>query len=64
MGTTDELDSPLKRSKFTGPGVDAHERRKETNNSPRVETKELRRSYENIKGSLLAGVKALINAPR
>jgi hypothetical protein len=64
MPTTDELDSPLKRTEFSGPGVEAHERRKESNNNAPVKAEELRASFEKVKNGLLAGVKALINAPR
>jgi hypothetical protein len=47
---------------ISGPGVDALETRKETNNHHKVTAKELRASFESVKDSLFSGLNALLRA--
>lgn len=53
------LASAIKRVPISGSGVDALEKRKETNNNWPVKTEELRGSFEKVKNGLIAGLKAL-----
>lgn len=62
MPVTTDLDRPVKYVQISGPGVDALEKRKETNNNSPVTASELRTSYEKVKDGLFAGFKALIGA--
>lgn len=43
-----------------GPGVDALESRKETNDHPQVTAEELRASFNKVKVALFAGLTALV----
>lgn len=44
---------------FSGPGVDACERRKEVGSKDAIKESEMRSSYERVKDSLFAGIQML-----
>ena len=50
----------IKYVPILGPGVDALETRKETNDHPRVSAEELRTSFNKVKVALFAGLAALV----
>lgn len=57
-----DLDLPIEHVPISGPGVDALERRKETNNSHNVTATELRASFIRVQDALYSGLKALNKA--
>ena len=59
-GTAAENDDLVKFVSLSGPGVDALEARKETNNHHKVTAKELRNSFEKVKSDLFSGLAALL----
>jgi hypothetical protein len=61
MTTAEKLDL-IKFVPLSGPGVDALEMRKETNNHHKVTAKELRASFENVKTKLFSGLSALLKS--
>ena len=62
MPISSELDLPISYVPISGPAVDALDRRKENSSNPRIAATELRDSYNNVKGELFAGIKALVQA--
>ncbi|MGJ5177983.1 hypothetical protein ACQR16_27035 [Bradyrhizobium oligotrophicum] len=57
-----EHDDLVKFVTLSGPGVDALETRKETNNHPKVTAKELRISFDKVKIDLFSGLAALVRS--
>jgi hypothetical protein len=60
MAAAAEKDDLVKFVNLSGPGVDALEARKETNNHHKVTAKELRDSFEKVKKDLFSGLAALL----
>ncbi len=61
MTTAEKLDL-IKYVPLSGPGVDALETRKETNNHHKVTAEELRASFENVKEKLFLGLNTLLHS--
>ncbi|MEZ5890809.1 MAG: hypothetical protein R3D52_11610 [Xanthobacteraceae bacterium] len=59
MPVTSEPDLPIRYVPIGGPAVEALDRRKESSSNPLIAAAELRDSYNNVKGDLFAGIKAL-----
>ncbi len=55
-----ENDDLIKFVNLSGPGIDALEARKETNNHHKVTAEELRDSFEKVKNDLFSGLAALL----
>lgn len=62
MPVTSEPDLPIRYIPIGGPAVEALDRRKESSSNPRIAAAELRDSYNDVKGELFAGIKALAQA--
>ncbi len=62
MPITHDVDLPIRHVAISGPAVEALERRKESSTNPRIEALELRESFNNVKDTLFAGIKALGHA--
>ena len=62
MPVTSEPDLPIRYIPIGGPAVEALDRRKESSSNPLLAAAELRDSYNNVKGDLFAGIKALAQA--
>lgn len=63
MVVLDDLELPLTRMKFAGPGIDALERRKEENNNEEVKSTRLVENFLRVRGTLMGGLKAVTQAP-
>jgi len=59
MPTTADLELPIKAETYSGPGVEAHNNRKEHNNNVRATAEALRASYEKVKDSIFDGLRTL-----
>jgi len=62
MPVADDLDTPIRYVKITGPAVDALQNRKEDNNNPRVSAAILRRTFHSVKDGIVAGLASLVAA--
>ena len=62
MPITSEPDLPIRYVPIGGTAVEALDRRKENSSNPRIAAAELRDSYNDVKGDLFAGIKALAQA--
>ncbi|MFZ1884501.1 MAG: hypothetical protein WAU53_13095 [Rhodoplanes sp.] len=62
MPITSEPDLPIRYVQIGGPAVEALDRRKENSSNPHIAAAELRDSYNDVKGDLFAGIKALAQA--
>jgi hypothetical protein len=62
MPVVKELDTPIRYTPISGPGVDALEARKEYNNNSRTSAAELRTSFNKVRDGVFAGLRALTEA--
>jgi hypothetical protein len=59
MKVVEDIEGPIEFVRFSGPAIDALDRRKEDNDSPRMTADELNRNFDSVKDELFRNLKQL-----